>query len=125
SSDPNEIIVVGARRTPLGDVYHHLLGAPWWLDLLCLSGLFLLLNLLFAFAYTAVGGIAGARPGSLADHFFFSVQTMGTIGYGVMHPQSAGAEALVTCEVIVGVSLVALASGILFAKFSVPRALMQ
>jgi len=38
---------------------------------------------LFAFGYVAVGGIAGARPGSLADAFFFSVQTMGTIGYGV------------------------------------------
>jgi len=67
----------------------------------------------------------GAEPGSIADHFFFSVQTMGTIGYGVMHPTSAGAEALVTAEVIVGVSLVALASGILFSKFSVPRARMQ
>jgi inward rectifier potassium channel len=125
TSDPNEIVVVGARQTPFTDVYHHLLRAPWWLDLLALSGLFLLLNLLFALAYLSVGGIAGARDGSLADHFFFSVQTMGTIGYGVMHPLSAGAEALVTAEVLVGVSLVALASGILFAKFSVPRTRMQ
>jgi len=39
---------------------------PWWLDLLGMSGLFLLLNLLFAFGYVLVGGIAGARPGSLA-----------------------------------------------------------
>jgi inward rectifier potassium channel len=89
------------------------------------SGIFLLLNLLFAFAYAAAGGIAGARPGSIADHFFFSVQTMGTIGYGVMHPTSVLAEALVTAEVIAGVSLVAIASGILFSKFSVPRARMQ
>jgi len=124
--DPSDaIVVVGARRTPFSDVYHQLLGAPWWLDLLALSGLFLLLNLLFAFGYLSVGGIVGARPGSLADHFFFSVQTMGTIGYGVMHPFSAAAEVLVTAEVITGVSLVALASGILFAKFSVPRARMQ
>jgi len=123
--DPNQILVVGAQRNPFSDVYHHLLRAPWWLDLLELSGLFLLLNLLFAFGYQAVGGVEGARPGSLADHFFFSVQTMGTIGYGVMHPLSVGAEALVTTEVIVGVSLVALASGMLFAKFSVPRARMQ
>jgi inward rectifier potassium channel len=72
-----------------------------------------------------VGGVDGATPGSIGDHFFFSVQTMGTIGYGVMHPTSAGAETLVTAEVIVGVSLVALTSGILFAKFSVPRARMQ
>ena len=125
-ADPiNEIVVVGARRTPFSDVYHQVLRAPWWVDLLGLSGLFLLLNLVFAFGYLSSGGIAGARPGSLADHFFFSVQTMGTIGYGVMHPVSAAAEALVTAEVIVGVSLVALASGVLFAKFSVPRARMQ
>ena len=123
--DPNQILVVGARQTPFSDVYHHVLRAPWWLDLLALSGLFLLLNLVFAFAYLAVGGVEGARPGSLADHFFFSVQTMGTIGYGVMHPLSLGAEALVTAEVVVGVSLVALASGMLFAKFSVPRARMH
>jgi inward rectifier potassium channel len=123
--DPSDVEIVGARPTPFSDLYLELLRAPWWVDLLCLSGLFLLLNLLFALGYLAVGGIAGARPGSLADHFFFSVQTMGTIGYGVMHPLSASAEALVTCEVIVGVSLVALASGILFAKFSVPQARMQ
>jgi inward rectifier potassium channel len=123
--DPNEIEVVGVPRTPLSDLYHQLLRAPWWLDLLGVSGVFLLINLLFALAYLAVGGVAGARPGSLADHFFFSVQTMGTIGYGVMYPLTAAAEALVTCEVIVGVSLVALTTGMLFAKFSVPRARMQ
>jgi inward rectifier potassium channel len=122
---PQEILVVGAPRTPFSDLYHLLLRAPWWLDLLGVSALFLGLNFLFACAYAAVGGVAGARPGSIADHFFFSVQTMGTIGYGVMHPLSAAAEALVTAEVIVGVSLVALTSGILFAKFSVPRARMQ
>jgi inward rectifier potassium channel len=102
-----------------------LLTAPWWLDLVGLSVVFLVINLLFACAYTAVGGIAGARPGSIADHFFFSVQTMGTIGYGVMHPLTPAAETLVTCEVIVGISLIALASGMLFSKFSVPQARMQ
>jgi inward rectifier potassium channel len=123
--DPDEVIVVGAPKTPFSDVYHALLNAPWWVDLLCVSALFLLLNFLFACAYAVTGGIAGAVPGSIADGFFFSVQTMGTIGYGVMHPESALAESLVTAEVIVGVSLVALSSGMLFAKFSVPKARMQ
>src|SRR4029453_8644492 len=122
---PAEIAVVGAPRTPWTDLYHELLRAPWWLDLLGVAGLFLLINLVFALGYRAVGGVAGARPDSLADHFFFSVQTMGTIGYGVLYPQSEAAQALVTSEVIVGVSLVALTTGILFAKFSVPRARMQ
>jgi inward rectifier potassium channel len=112
-------------RTPLSDFYYQLLQAPWWVDLLALAVVFLVINFLFALAYTAVGGIGGARPGSVADHFFFSVQTMGTIGYGVMHPLTAAAETLVTSEVIVGISLVAIASGLLFAKFSVPRARMQ
>jgi len=112
-------------RTLLSDFYHRLLDAPWWVDLLGVSCVFLLINFVFALAYTAAGGIAGAQPGSLADHFFFSVQTMGTIGYGVMHPTTAAAETLVTCEVITGLSLVALGSGVLFAKFSVPRARMK
>lgn len=121
----NEIAVVGARRTPLTDLYHQVLRAPWWLDLLGVIVVFVTINVLFAVGYLAVGGVAGARPGSLADHFFFSVQTMGTIGYGVMYPLTSAAETLVTAEVIVGVSLVALTTGMLFAKFSVPRARMQ
>ena len=120
--DPNAIEIVGAERTPWTDLYHELLGAPWWLDLLAMSGVFLLANVAFAFGYMELCGVAGARPDSFGDHFFFSIQTMGTIGYGVMHPSSAAADALVTCEVIAGVSLVALTSGILFARFSVPRA---
>lgn len=123
--DPDEIEVVGAASTPLSDFYHRLLTAPWWADVLGISVVFLATNLLFGIAYALVGGIAGARPGSLADHFFFSVQTMGTIGYGVMHPLTPAAEMLVTCEVITGLSLVALGSGVLFAKFSVPQARMQ
>jgi len=112
-------------HTPFSDLYHLLLRLPWWVDLLSVSAVFLLMNLLFACGYMLVGGISGARPGSLVDHFFFSVQTMATIGYGAMYPLTAAAETLVTCEVIVGVSLVAIATGILFAKFSVPRARMQ
>lgn len=123
--DPNEVEVIGARATPFSDLYHQLLRAPWWLDLVGLSCVFLLINLAFGVGYLEVGGIDGARPGSLADHFFFSVQTMGTIGYGVMHPVSSAAETLVTSEVIVGISLVAITTGILFSKFSVPRARMQ
>jgi inward rectifier potassium channel len=123
--DPDEVEVVGTEPTPFSDFYHLLLRVPWWADVLGISVVFLSVNFLFALGYTAVGGIEGARPGSIADHFFFSVQTMGTIGYGVMHPLTAAAEVLVTFEVIVGLTMVALGSGVLFAKFSVPFARMQ
>src|SRR4051794_29982616 len=120
-----EVDVVRARTSAWSDLYHHLLGLPWWTSLVLLAGFFLFVNLLFALAYMAAGGVVGARHGSLLDHFFFSVQTMGTIGYGKIYPRSVLAEALVTLEVIVGISLVALATGLMFAKFSVPRARMQ
>jgi inward rectifier potassium channel len=123
--NPDEVEVVGVPRAPLSDFYHLLLRAPLWVDAVGVGIAFVLINLVFALAYTAVGGVEGARAGSVLDHFFFSVQTMGTIGYGVMHPQSTAADILVTCEVIVGLSLVALGSGVLFSKFSVPRARMQ
>src|SRR5689334_17684479 len=80
--------VVGARRRPLRDLYLGLLALPWTATLAVIAGAFLALNALFAAGYVAVGGVANARPGSFADAFFFSVQTMGTIGYGAMFPSS-------------------------------------
>jgi hypothetical protein len=79
--------VLGARPTLLRDFYHSLLRRPWSVTFAVITGVFLIVNALFAFGYMATGGIAGARPGSFADAFFFSVQTFGTIGYGALHPR--------------------------------------
>jgi inward rectifier potassium channel len=117
-----EIEVRGASYSVAGDWYHLMLRAPWWADLLVIVLGFLSINLLFAVAYSAVGGIAGARPGSFADLFFFSVQTMATIGYGSMYPQSTGAHLLTTGEALTGILAIAVCTGIIFSKFSVLRA---
>ena len=68
------------------------------------------------------GSISNARPGSFTDAFFFSVQTLGTIGYGVLTPATIYANLLVTCEVLVGIVLVALTTGLVFARVSRPTA---
>ena len=120
--DPDDMEVVGAAPTPLRDLYHLMLRAPWWLDLLGLSVSVLLINLIFAVGFYLSGGVEGANPDSLRDLFFFSVQTMGTIGYGAMYPRSAAAETLVTLESLVGMFTVALITGLIFAKFSRTRA---
>lgn len=112
------VVVLGARAHPLRDAYHSLLRMRWAGVLTAIAGAVLLLNVVFAAAYTAVGGVAGARPGSFEDAFFFSVQTMGTIGYGAMVPQSPAAHLLVTLESVVGLITTALATGIVFARFS-------
>jgi inward rectifier potassium channel len=113
-----EVRVVGARAQPLRDFYHALLRLSWGVTSAVVTAVFLVSNALFALAYLAVGGVAKARPGSFADAFFFSVQTMATIGYGAMYPESQAANLLVVAQSIVGLMLTALVTGLVFAKFS-------
>lgn len=112
--------VLGIRRHPLRDVYFGLLKASWKRLLVSVVLTYVSLNALFALIYLAAGGIEGARPGSFADAFFFSVQTMATIGYGVMHPTTPLANVLVTLEALIGLLGLAIVSGVMFAKFSRP-----
>src|SRR6187455_2794993 len=116
------IHVVGAPAPGLRDLYHALLRIPWWAAALVIMGSYLVLNALFAVLYLEVGGVANARPGSAADAFFFSVQTMGTIGYGNMYPQTAAANGLVVAESVAGLMVTALATGLVFVRFSQTRA---
>src|SRR5438132_13628582 len=111
------------RHGLFDDLYHHLLSAPWPRLLATIAGLYLAANALFALAYLArPGSIGNARPGSFVDAFFFSVQTMATIGYGKLVPRMAFANVLVTVEALVGLFGVAMGTGLMFAKFSRPTA---
>jgi len=108
---------------PIQDLYHWLLVITWWQFLGLLSLIYFGVNVLFAIAYlSAHQGIANAREGSFIDAFFFSVQSLSTIGYGAMYPQTLYAQILVTFEVLVGILLVAMATGLMYARFSQPRA---
>jgi len=105
------------------DFYHHLLTVSPWTVFVILIATYIAFNLLFGALYLLQpGGIANARPGSFADAFFFSVQTMATIGYGDMHPATLYANLLVTAEVLLGMTGLALATGLVFARFSRPTA---
>jgi inward rectifier potassium channel len=117
-----EIRVVGAQRTPLRDFYYGLMRFSWPATLLVIAGADLALNALFAFGYLFVGGIEHARPGSWLDAFFFSVQTSGTVGYGALWPSSNAANALVVIESVTSLVFTALATGLVFTKFSLPTA---
>jgi inward rectifier potassium channel len=121
--DPVQAVVkIGVSRRPLTDLYHFLLSSPWWvLFLLILVG-YLASNAVFAVCYLLDGGIDNARPGSFHDAYFFSVQTMATIGYGRMVPVSTFSNVVVTVEALFGLVTLALATGLMFAKFSRPRA---
>ena len=105
------------------DLYHQTLSLRWWVFLGVGCVTYLLVNVGFAGLYLLEPGcIVGARPGSFADAFFFSVQTIATIGYGAMAPGSLYANVLVTLETMTGLVFLALATGITFARISRPTA---
>lgn len=116
-----EIRVLGSKPTPLRDFYHALLRLNWPWTLVLLTVAHLVINACFAVAYWLVGGI-GSGDGSFDDAFFFSVQTMGTIGYGVLSPRSVAANWLVVFESVTGLLVTALSTGLVFAKLSRPTA---
>ena len=108
--------------------YHHLLTVSWTTFLGVAAACYLLLNVVFAFAYMLSGeealvGTGGSMlGGSFGRAFFFSVQTFATIGYGQLAPNGMVANLLVTLEALVGLMYQALATGLLFARFARPTA---
>jgi inward rectifier potassium channel len=113
----------GLPRDGWRDAYHVLLTMPLPAFFAVMAGAFLLINGFFGGLYALdPNGVSGARPGDFADAFFFSVQTLGTLGYGVMAPRSPYANIVVTAEVFVGIFNLAIATGLLFARISRPTA---
>jgi len=116
------IVIRGRRRNPR-DIYHWLLTVSWRLFALLGLTAYLASNAVFAGLYLLdPQGISGARPGNFADDFFFSVQTIGTIGYGVLAPRDLYANVVMTAENFFGLSFVAVATGVIFARVSRPTA---
>jgi inward rectifier potassium channel len=120
-----EFLVVGGRKTRLRDLYDFLMRAPWATGILVVSTAFVAVNMLFGYGYHLTGGVVGTRPHSFWDSFFFSVQTLGTLGYGAMYPETTAAHILVTGEVLGGVFMLALVTGFTYSKFSNVRARIQ
>ncbi len=104
------------------DLYHHLLTSSWPALLAQIAAMFVILNAAFALGYLSDGGIANARPGSFTDVFFFSVETMATVGYGRMIPVTLLAHLLMSVEALTGLIGFAVVTGLIFAKFSRPTA---
>ena len=112
------VVIVGAPRTTLRDFYYLFLRVRWSGAVAAIVIAYLSLNALFAAAYLLTGGIANAGQGSFFDAFCFSVQTMGTIGYGAMFPTTVAANAVMIVESVTSLIVTALATGLIFAKFS-------
>ncbi|WP_233846388.1 ion channel [Paraburkholderia sp. HD33-4] len=120
----DRVVIAHGMPTPLWqDLYHRALGVRWPVFFVSLGLLFLLLNTVFAALYMLGDApIANLFPKGFGGAFFFSVETLATVGYGDMHPQTVYAHWIATLEIFVGMSSIALATGLIFARFSRPHA---
>jgi inward rectifier potassium channel len=107
-------------------LYHWLLTISWPRFLGFITATYVVVNTLFAFAFLACGpdalqsdaGLFATQPFYRA--FFFSVDTFATIGYGNIYPVGLAANTLVTIEALLNIVGIALATGVMFARFSRP-----
>lgn len=118
-----EFLKLNLQRREYRDIYQWLLALKWPEFAALIAGIYIILNLVFAEFYAlGSGSIAGLRSGSYVDAFFFSVQTLATVGYGHWYPQTLYGHILTTIEIIVGMFGLAVMTGLIFIRFSRPAA---
>jgi len=123
SRDISEAVRKGAPSQLRRDLYFYFIEGGWGRVFGSLIFLFLVSNVVFASLFMLEpGSIAGGRPRSFADAFFFSVQTMSSIGYGALTPATVYGNVIVTVEAALSIIAIAIVTGVVFAKVSRPRA---
>jgi inward rectifier potassium channel len=118
-----EFVTRGLQASFWTDAFHNSMSVSWPIFFGAFALYFLTTNIVFATLYWLGGDcIANARPGSFIDLFFFSIETLATVGYGDMHPQNYYGHGVATLEIFTGMSTLAVFTGLIFARFSRPRA---
>lgn len=118
----------GLRLFQSLSLYHTLLSISWPRFLATLVGSYVVINIVFAFAYLACGHGAlntpptGMPEGAFLQAFFFSVETFGTIGYGNIYPIGTVPNFVMVVEALTGLLVLAMSTGLIFARFSRPTA---
>ena len=119
-----EFVKVNTGEYQWRDVYRWLLGLSWPQFALFVAVIYVALNLSFAVLYSlgrdSIAGLTTAHW--FLDCFFFSVQTLATVGYGHMYPQTIYGHIVSTIEIMTGVFLLAVMTGLIFVRFSRPVA---
>ena len=121
-----EFLKINTGKRDWRDAYHWILSLSWPQFAALISGAYLALNTVFALLYVSAGNsIAEMPPGSFSAAFFFSVQTLATVGYGHMYPTTLYGNILTTVEIMVGMFGLAVMTGLIFVRFSRPTARIE
>jgi inward rectifier potassium channel len=114
---------IGLPRFDVRDPYYFVLSLSWPAFVLVMIASWLIINLVFAALYVLrPGDVANAAPGSFGDAFFFSVETLATVGYGVMAPTTLYSHIVSCVEIVSGTAFTAIVTGLLFVRFARPKA---
>lgn len=121
-----EFVKLNAKKFDLRDTYHLILTLNWPGFAGVVLGIYLLINLVFAGLFLLDShAIAEMSPGSFSDAFFFSVETLATVGYGHMYPVTFYGHLIAMLEIMVGMFGLAVITGLIFVRFSRPTARIQ
>src|SRR5580692_2331779 len=121
-----EFVKLNAQKFDLRDTYHLVLTLSWPGFAGLIFGIYLLINVVFASLYRLEPhAIAEMAPGSFFDAFFFSVETLATVGYGHMYPETFYGHLITMLEIMVGMFGLAVITGLIFVRFSRPTARMH
>jgi inward rectifier potassium channel len=105
------------------DLYHHAMTVSWPGFFAWAALVFVVLNAAFAtLFYLGDNPVANVRSQTFSEFFFFSIETLATVGYGDMHPQTDYGHLVATVEIFTGMSFLAVMTGLVFARFSRPKA---
>jgi inward rectifier potassium channel len=118
-----EIETLGWSQGFWGDLYHRSMTVYWPVFFGSAAAIFVALNAVFGFLYSlGHEPIANAAENGALAYFYFSIETLATVGYGDMHPQTNYGHLIATVEIFTGMSFLAVMTGLIFARFSRPRA---
>lgn len=115
------VVRIGLRSRVSQDGFHVLLRKNWMGLAFVVVTFILVSNLVFASIYYVLGDVID-NAHSFSDLFFFSIQTMATVGYGYMRPLTSGANFLSSIEAFYGLLTFAVIAGLIFTKFAKPTA---
>ncbi len=118
-----EVIAEGLRLSFWADISHRCMTASWPAFIGGAALVFVAFNAVFAVFYW-IGNqpIANVPGGAYIDYLYFSIETLSTAGYGDMHPQTHYGHFVAAVELFTGIFSMSLMTGLIFARFSRPRA---
>ena len=118
-----EFLKINDTSWNLRDFYHWVLSLSWSRFVALVFAFYVFINLIFAALYAFGGDCVAEMPrGSFVAAFFFSIETLATVGYGHMHPSNFYGHVVVSIEIIAGMFWMAMMTGVIFVRFSRPTA---